>query len=93
MRCPWCSFDDHPRALHAHLAETHGEQIRTYPMGDRQFYEVVCPHCGESYDQRIKKAGADDAFVAEFEQQIRMVAFDMLINHLLVEHEHQPAGE
>jgi hypothetical protein len=84
--------EDHPRALHSHLVESHPEQVRTYPLGDRQFYEVACPYCGQSYDQRIKKADPDGAFLAEFDQQIRMVAFDMLINHLLVEHEPQPAG-
>lgn len=92
MKCPWCPLDAPVRELHAHLAREHGDRIRTYHHADRQFYEVVCPVCGQSYDQRIKKAGADDSFVAEFEQQIRMVAFDMLINHLLVEHEEQPAG-
>ena len=92
MKCPWCETDAPIRQLHAHLAREHGEQIRTYQRADRQFYEVVCPYCGQSYDQRIKKAGADESFVTEFEQQILMVAFDMLINHLLVEHEPEPAG-
>lgn len=92
MRCPWCPYEAPVRGLHAHLARDHGDRIRVFARDDRQFYEVVCPYCGQSYDQRIKKAGPDDAFVTEFEQQIRMVAFDMLINHLLVEHEPQPAG-
>lgn len=92
MTCPFCDEQLSRRQLHAHLSQAHPEQVQTVRRADRQLYQVSCPYCGAEYSQRIKKAAGDESFVAEFEQQIRMVAFDMLINHLLVEHETQPAG-
>jgi len=92
MRCPWCDEDQPTRALHAHLAEAHPDAVRTYGREERQFYQVGCPYCGAEYTQRIKKASRDEGFVAEFDRQIRLVAFDMLINHVLAEHAPQPTG-
>jgi hypothetical protein len=41
----------------------------------------------------MRKSGKVSGFVDEFDHPIRMVAFDMLINHLLAEHEStQPAS-
>jgi uncharacterized Zn-finger protein len=92
VKCPWCPLEAAVRPLHAHLTQDHGDHIRVFAREDRQFYQVVCPYCDQPYEHRIKKAGLDDAFLTEFEQQIRMVAFDMLINHVIIEHEPQPAG-
>lgn len=93
MKCPWCEQDHPPRTLHAHLTDAHADAVRTYGREERQFYQVRCPYCGAEYTQRIKKASGDEGFVVEFERQIRMVAFDMLINHVLAEHEAQPEHE
>jgi hypothetical protein len=41
----------------------------------------------------VRKGARDPEFVAEFEPQIRMVAFDMLVHHLVAEHEQQLTGE
>lgn len=86
MKCPWCDFDETPRALHAHLGETHPEQVRFEDKMGRSFYGIECPVCGDSYQQQIKPRGRDSAFVEEFSAQIRLVAFDMLVNHLMAEH-------
>lgn len=92
MRCPWCPVDSLPRELHRHLGEAHGAEVRTSERDGKQFYEITCPLCGASYDQRVKKGSRDPEFLAEFEREIRLVAFDMLVHHLIAEHEPQETG-
>lgn len=88
MTCPYCA--DGPefdlRELHAHLAAAHAAEIATEEAGDRLVYVVTCPQCGSQYRKPIKKGVADPGFADEFAAQIRLVAFDMLLNHLLAEH-------
>lgn len=86
MRCPWCDFEGPPRRLHAHLGEAHADAVRLEERGSGQVYSVECPVCGSGYDQRIKPGRRDPVFVEEYEREIRLVAFDMLVNHLIAEH-------
>lgn len=92
MNCPWCEFEGRPRALHAHLGETHPEQVVFEELIGRTFYGITCPHCDDGYRHEIKPRGRDAGFVEEFNAQIRLVAFDMLVNHLLVEHDPEAAA-
>ena len=87
MNCPFCAFEGSPRTLHAHLGAEHPEAIRFEDKDGRSFYAVTCPVCGEGYQHEIKPRGRDPGFVDEFSAQIRLVAFDMLVNHLMGEHE------
>jgi hypothetical protein len=73
--------------LHAHLGEQHADAVRLEERGGRSFYALTCPICGDGYEREIKPRGRDPGFVDEFSAQIRLVAFDMLVNHLLGEHE------
>ncbi|MEW6476006.1 MAG: hypothetical protein AB1679_27430 [Actinomycetota bacterium] len=93
MNCPFCSFEGPPRGLHAHLGEQHPEAVRFEEKGGRSFYALTCPICGAGYEREIKPRGRDPGFVDEFSAQIRLVAFDMLVNHLLGEHEDVPIPE
>ena len=86
MNCPFCPFEGPPRGLHAHLGEQHPEAIRFEEKGGRSFYALTCPICGDGYEREIKPRGRDPGFVDEFSAQIRLVAFDMLVNHLIGEH-------
>ncbi|HVE27103.1 MAG TPA: hypothetical protein VNC22_16970 [Sporichthya sp.] len=88
MTCPYCTegAELELRELHAHLATEHAAQIVTEEAGDRLVYVVTCPQCGAQYRKPIKKGVADPGFAEEFAGQIRLVAFDMLLNHLLAEH-------
>jgi hypothetical protein len=86
VNCPWCSFSGTPRGLHAHLAEAHPEGVRFEERMGRSFYALTCPVCGDGYEHQIKPRGRDPTFVAEYQGQIRLVAFDMLVNHLMAEH-------
>jgi hypothetical protein len=93
LSCPWCEFAAGPRALHAHLGEQHGDTVATTQRHGKVFYQVTCPRCGERYEHVVRKGARAPEFVAEFEPQIRMVALDMLVHHLMAEHEQQPTGE
>jgi hypothetical protein len=92
VNCPWCEFEGRPRELHAHLGETHGEKVVFEELIGRTFYGITCPHCSDGYRHEIKPRGRDAGFVEEFNAQIRLVAFDMLVNHLLVEHDPEAAS-
>lgn len=92
MNCPWCDFEGRPRALHAHLGEDHADAVVFEERIGRMFYGITCPHCGDGYRHEIKPRGRDPGFVEEFTAQIRLVAFDMLVNHLLVEHDPEGAS-
>ena len=87
MRCPFCPLEAPPRALHAHLGEQHGDAVRFEERGGRSFYALTCPICGDGYEREIKPRGRDADFVDAFSAQIRLVALDMLVNHLMGEHE------
>jgi hypothetical protein len=92
VNCPWCEFEGRPRELHAHLGEAHPEQVVFEERIGRTFYGITCPHCNDGYRHEIKPRGRDAGFVEEFNAQIRLVAFDMLVNHLLVEHDPEAAS-
>jgi len=93
LDCPWCDFAAGPRGPHAHLGARHGDAVTTSQRHGKVFYEVTCPLCGARYEHVVRKGTGDPEFVAEFGPQIRMVALDMLVHHLVAEHEQQPAGE
>lgn len=95
MHCPYCSFEGPPHTLHAHLGEQHGDAVRFEERDGRSFYALTCPLCGDGYEREIKPRGRDPGFVDEFSAQIRLVALDMLVNHLIGEHEELdlPPGE
>lgn len=92
MTCPWCEFEGGPRALQAHLTDVHPEGVTFGERGGNRFYAITCPVCDVSYDQRIKPRSQDAGFIDEFQREIRLVAFDMLVNHLVAEHEDDTAG-
>ncbi len=99
MKCPWCDFEGGPRSLHAHLGEQHPDAVATSERYGKTFYEVTCPTCGARYEHIVRKGARDPGFVLEFQQEIKMVALDMLIHHLMAEHEQheqheqQPTGD
>lgn len=87
MECPWCDFSGNPRELHAHLGAAHPDSVSFKDSGARRLYSVTCPYCGASYQQAIKPGVNDPEFLEEYALEVRLVAFDMLVNHILVEHD------
>lgn len=96
MRCPWCDLAAGPRALHEHLRERHGDEVRIGERNEKVFYEITCPACGDKYEHLVRKASRDPEFLDGFGREIRMVALDMLVHHLMAAHEqatNNPTGE
>jgi len=86
--CPYCDFQGKRSEVHHHLAEAHGDTlgVRWDEFTGHAFYIVTCPICGASYEQITKKARRDLAFLIEYEHEIRLVIFDLLLYHLQGEH-------
>lgn len=93
MNCPWCDFDGSIRALHAHLGQRHGDAVDTDERHGNYFYAVTCPVCGQRYEHGLRKVRRDPGFLREFDVEIRMVALDMLVHHLVAEHEVRTGAE
>ncbi len=86
--CPYCDVQGTRSEVHLHLAERHGDRLglRVDEFTGHTFYVVICPQCGASYEQITKKARRDPAFLEEYQHEIRMVVFDLLLYHLQGEH-------
>jgi len=88
FNCPYCEFSGKRPELHNHLVETHGDTLgkRIDEFTGHTFFKVTCPVCSDSYEQVTKKARRDPNFVSEYEYEIRLVVFDMLLYHMQGEH-------
>lgn len=75
--------------MHSHLAQSHGDTLgmRVDEYTGHTFFTVTCPVCGDRYEQVTKKARRDPNFVSEYEFEIRLVVFDLLLYHLQGEHQ------
>ncbi len=92
MRCPFCDAQAEARAMLEHLVDRHAEQVSTQQREEHHYYSVTCPLCQARYSHRVRKAARDPGFLVEFDRQIRMVALDMLVHHLVGEHELEQTG-
>lgn len=92
MKCPYCDVEDHRRRIHIHLLEEHGGMVQTGFEEDRarMFYRIDCPECALKIEKTVKPRMKDPGFLQEFEREIKLVAFDMLLNHMEAMH---PPGE
>jgi len=89
FNCPYCEFSGKRSEVHNHLAETHPDTLasRVDELTGHTYDIVTCPVCSASYEQVTKKARRDPNFVSEYEYEIRLVVFDLLLYHLQGEHE------
>lgn len=86
--CPYCDFQGSRGAVHTHLAESHGD-VLGWKQDERfghTYCVVTCPLCGASHSQVVRKARKNPEFVDEYEYEIRLVVFDLLLYHLQGEH-------
>ena len=88
MVCPYCDVNEHPRRVHIHLVEKHADRIVTgfEDSRARMFYRVECPHCRTKLEKTVKPRYKDPEFLQEFDREIKLVAFDMLLNHIEAMH-------
>lgn len=92
--CPYCGEAGTRQEVHLHLVGAHGHELETWTDAEtgRMHYRIACPVCGDAYEHRVKPRSRDTSFLERFAHEIRMVGFDMLLNH--VEAAHDPsAGE
>ena len=87
--CPFCPEQGARMEVHRHMVDAHPEQIETWTEAatGRMRYRVVCPTCGADYEHRVKPRSTDPTFLTTFATEVRMVGFDMLLNHMTAEHE------
>lgn len=72
---------------HGHLVSEHGDVVQTRQDGETAFVFVLqCPECGSEAERRINPRGRDPDFLEEFDREIRLVAFDMLLYHMQADH-------
>ena len=88
MDCPYGDFHGKRGEVHRHLAETHPDKvtIRQDELMGNRYYEIVCPVCSAPYEHIIKPRLRDPRFLETFDNEIRLVAFDMLLYHMQGEH-------
>lgn len=93
--CPFCDERGARREVHLHMVEEHPERVESWTDArrERMRYRIECPTCGEGYEHSVKPRSHDAAFLDTFAREIRMVAFDMLLNHIEVEHGPGSAAE
>lgn len=87
-RCPYCSAGGTRTEVHRHMVDVHPERVETWTdeKTGRMRYRVVCPRCGDDYEHRVKPRSRDPSFLTTFATEVRMVGFDMLLNHMTAEH-------
>ncbi len=85
MTCPHCKkFSGHRMDLHAHLIDEHAEEVAVYVEDDGvMYFEMSCPLCNDSVKQPLKKRAS---VLDEYRREIRLVAFDLLLYHLMEKH-------
>ncbi|MBI4627926.1 MAG: hypothetical protein HY729_04385 [Candidatus Rokubacteria bacterium] len=64
--------------------DSHGGAVRTtWNAAERTMhYAIDCPRCGGEIRHPVKPRWGDPAFLEEFGEEIRLVAFDLLLYHL-----------
>ena len=88
MRCPYCEVEGARQVVHAHLVDAHGDKVvgRNDEATGRLSYRLDCPLCEEYTEREVNPRGRDPTFLASFEREIRLVAFDLLLYHVDAAH-------
>lgn len=71
MKCPYCGEKGSRMAIHKHLTEKHQGEIK---QGGEYAYK--CPECGETTKIDVPEGSQ------EFLEDIAVLSFDMLLDHL-----------
>lgn len=88
MDCPYCDRAGTRGEVHRHLGDAHGDRVAIRVDAERgiRTYEIRCPVCDAPWEREIKPRSRDPNFIQEFEEEIKLVAFDMLLYHIQGEH-------
>lgn len=85
MKCPYCDFTGSRMALHGHLTDGHPEEVKIYvdEASGHLVFELTCPICKDTTKQALKKSAK---VLEQYQREIRMVAYDLLLYHLADSH-------
>jgi hypothetical protein len=91
MICPFCEFAGRRREMHAHLAERHPDAVATRSTEEgRLFFGIRCPRCDFALEREVNPRGRDPQFLDTHRREVALVALDLLLHHLVAEHEVAP---
>ncbi len=91
MNCPYCATGGTRMDIHAHLWDSHPDEVRTFrdeAKGTLKF-ALDCPFCDEGMERVANPRGREEDFLTEFRREIALVAFDLLLYHLHASHAEQ----
>jgi hypothetical protein len=75
---------------HAHLGDDHTDQVRMFreegKYGPQLKFALDCPFCDEGLERVANPRGRESDFLVEFQREINLVAFDLLLYHLHASH-------
>lgn len=88
LKCPYCGMPGGIEAIHRHLCDAHTEHVTTTSddVHGRMEYLVVCPSCGHACRHILRPRNRNPHFLAEFQPEIALIAFDQLLYHMLRTH-------
>lgn len=94
MRCAFCDYEGPRPEMHAHLTDTHPEEVKTWQSegSGRRYFELACPDCDDSFRHQVKPRNRDPDFLEEYAREIRIVAFDQFLYHRQLAHEEGSEG-
>ncbi|MDY6776217.1 MAG: hypothetical protein SV253_09145 [Halobacteria archaeon] len=84
MECPYCDLEAIRMRVHRHLLEEH-DFLSERAGDDGGGYEFDCPDCGETAVIEPGGLGGEEE-AQKFDNEMRMMAVDRLLNHLQEEH-------
>jgi hypothetical protein len=73
---------------HRHLLDGHAAEVRTFrdEARDRLRFALGCPFCDDGMERTVNPRGREAGFLEEFQREIALVAFDLLLYHLQASH-------
>lgn len=83
MDCPYCETSKGRMLLHRHLVDEHGDEFEQ----EGTVYRIGCPYCEEAAEVDVGEApGVDEDEAGEYADDVVVMAFDVLLDHLESEH-------
>lgn len=86
MECPYCDLEGIRIRVHKHLMEEHTDVISIDEENALFIYE--CPECGEVGEAKAGIGSGDHDMMENFDNEIKMIVFDQLLNHLEGKHDY-----
>jgi len=82
MECPYCDLSASRMRLHSHVVEEHGGVLER----DGTTYTLSCPSEGCAETLTMGAGTSTEDALEGFGNEVRMLAFDRLLDHLEEEH-------